>query len=349
MSILPKRHPAGIALIIVMLVITVLGMLAAVFINSMKVETSLARNVGYESDMLWLGVSGVELGRYVLGQQMLIPEERSFDALDQVWAGGPGGTNELLADIQLRQVKLGPGMFSVDIIDMERKFNINFAPPELVDRALNLIGVDSLASGEIVASLEDWRDRDTLIRINGGESDYYLGLEPAYYAKDGPLDDITELLRIKGISREVFWGLNRVGLAIPESAMQPGPIGLDASVAPLEGLGLVDFFNCSGRPQININTASPETLQLLPGIDPGTAMEIVRFREESPFHSVGELISVPGMLPQYVDALRRFCGVKSFEFEARVTIEMPPYRRVFVALLTRRSATSVQVMNVYWE
>jgi len=43
--------------------------------------------------MEWLGRSGVELARYVLAQQLNIPSESGYDALDQKM-GGRMGWNE---------------------------------------------------------------------------------------------------------------------------------------------------------------------------------------------------------------------------------------------------------------
>src|SRR4051794_30977695 len=108
----------GIALIIVMIVVIVLATLAGGFAYSMKVETKLARNSTYETDMEFLGRSGVELGRYVLAQQLRIPMEGSYTALNQKWAGGIS-TNELLANIELENNQLGQGKFSIHIEDME--------------------------------------------------------------------------------------------------------------------------------------------------------------------------------------------------------------------------------------
>ncbi|MCX6881604.1 MAG: hypothetical protein NTV12_03710, partial [Verrucomicrobia bacterium] len=75
MVILTPRKDRGIAIIIVMIVIVVLSVLAGGFAYTMKVETKLARNSSYESDMEFLGRSGVELGRYVLAMQLGLPGE----------------------------------------------------------------------------------------------------------------------------------------------------------------------------------------------------------------------------------------------------------------------------------
>src|SRR5881296_2962374 len=102
MRISTQTSPQGIALIIVMIVIIVLGILAGGFAYSMRVETTLARRANFDPDLEWLGRSGVEMGRYILAQQMTVPNE-PYDSLNQKWAGGPGSiysmTNEVLAQI----------------------------------------------------------------------------------------------------------------------------------------------------------------------------------------------------------------------------------------------------------
>jgi general secretion pathway protein K len=352
----------GIALIIVMLVIAALSVLAAGFAFSMKVETKLARNTQFESEMLWMAWSGVELSRYVLGQQLTIPGEQTFTALNQLWAGGPGGTNDLLADIQLENIELGPGRISVRIEDLERRFNVNFAPPEILERALELVGVDLLDAGTIIAAIEDWRDPDQDPRIGGAESDYYLSLPQPYWAKDGPIDDLSELLLVRGITPELYWGPGSTethGASMWPPRRETGPrfLGGAAASGPV---GLVDLFNAtSGRREININTASPAVLQLLPGIDANLAAGIVETRagpdgidgteDDTPFHTVGELINVPGMVPQFVQALQRLCTVQSRVFDVRVEIDVGQYQRTFLASLVRLGARQVIVMNGSWE
>lgn len=351
------RHPQGIALIIVMVVIFVLSVLAAGFAFSMKVETKLARNVSYESELLWLGRSGVELARYVLAQQLRIPNENSFDSLNQKWAGGPGSTNELLAEISLVDNELGMGRFSVEIEDLERRLNINLAPRELIERALGRLGCDARQTEIILDSLADWKDSNTEALFNGAETEDYLHEDTPYgphVAKDGAINDLEELLLVRGVTPELFWGANRLRAngQGPDTAMPPREAGG-------EGLGLVDVFSAAGASQINLNTASAEVLALLPGMDEHLAAEVVRLRagldgmdgteDDTPLHNVGELITVSRMLPQYVDVLRNFCGVRSHFFKVRVYVQVAQYERCYVALLQRQNERSVYVVQTYWE
>ena len=145
MKIPVQPKPRGIALVIVMIAIFVLSVMAAVFATSMKVETKLALNADHDQELLWLGRSGVELARWVLSEQMTIPNE-PYDALNQVWAGGPGGiaeSNSPLAGLSLDNYQVGDGTVSIKIVDLERKVNINTvnANPGELQQALTLMGV----------------------------------------------------------------------------------------------------------------------------------------------------------------------------------------------------------------
>lgn len=65
-----------------------------------------------------------------------------------------------------------------------------------------------------------------------------------------------------------------------------------------------------GDAPINVNTASAEELQRLPGIGPVTAQAIIAERTSSPFRSVSDLDKVKGIGPKTLEKLRPFVVVK---------------------------------------
>lgn len=359
--------PAGVALIIVMICITVLSILAAGFAYSMKVETKLAMNANSESELNSLGRSGVELARWVLAQQATIAQE-PFDALNQQWAGGPGSmltSNSPLAGVSLDNIQLGGGKFSVKITDLERKVNINIANPAMLqamlDRAMQLIGVDAGDAGPITAAIIDWMDGDQNEQIGGGGADTerYPEFGPPGLAKNGPIDDLSELLLVHGIKDrpDIYWGgvaTNHLPSAFQNKVgfQQPG-----GGVAAFD-VGLVDLFTPLSSGQININTASARVLQMLPFVDENVAAEIIRLRsgpdgfdgsdDDTPFRNPGELVNA-GLNNQVVGQITRYCTVRSRTFEVQVDAEIHGYHRYFYAILGRNGPRDVPVLTYHWK
>jgi general secretion pathway protein K len=345
-----KSHQ-GIALIIVMIVITVLTILAGGFAYSMKVETKLASNSSYENDLEWLGRSGVEFGKYVLGQQLTVPVDGAYDALNQKWAGGPGGTNDPLTELSMENNKLGSGTFTVHITDLESRWNINMAGEPFLQQALELIGVPAQDRPTIVESILDWREPGERPRLNGAKDKFYSQFEPKYFCKKGPIDDLAELLLVRGVTPEIYWGGGAPGGAA--AANLAATYGHASS-----GVGLVHLFTPFSTGLINPNTASADVLQLIPGIDPGIAQEILRTRrgldgqdgteDDLPFHNPRE-ISAPGLPPQALAAMSRFFTTRSTHFQVVVDARIGRYTRRFVALVRRNSRQDIQTLYFHWK
>ncbi len=342
-------------MIIVMVVIVFLGILAGGFAYSMKVETQLARNANSETDLEWLGRSGIELARYVLSQQMQLTP---YDSLNQKWAGGPGNSNDILAAISLDNVQLGPGTVTVKILDMDRKLNINLASPDILQRALTLMNVNASDFSLLTDAIQDWIDPDEQPKLSGAETDYYLSLDTPYYAKNGPLDDISELLMIRGITPEIYWGA--AGPHHDPKAVQSATpaVWSPSQVSSYTG-GFVDLFCVLSGGQININTASADVLQLLPGIDENMAREVVRGRsgpdgsdgteDDTPFMNPNELGRAQGMPPQFVQQMARFCGVRSIAFEVQVEAQIGSVKRRYTGVVRRNNQRDLPLLYLYWE
>jgi type II secretory pathway component PulK len=353
MKICVQTKPRGIALIIVMIAILVLSGMAAEFALSMKVETKLAQNAENEEQLLWLGRSGVELARWVLAQ-----EKCPYDSLNQIWAGGPGAdceTNGPLAGMSLDNYEIGDGTVSLKIVDLERKMNINTASPAVLQQALNLMGVSADEMSIISDSILDWIDTDDAPHLSGAESDYYQRLTPPYYAKNAPIDDLSELLLVRGISEhpEIYWGGSDPNHP-PSAFHHKLGFGTSFNQAPDYPFGLKDVFTPLSNGKININTADANVLQMIPGVDEAIAQNIIKVRNgpdgagDMPFTSVNQLVMAE-LNPQLVSQLGRICTTRSSTFEVHVTARVGDSKREYIAILFRNSGTDIQVLSFYWK
>jgi general secretion pathway protein K len=347
-----KPAGRGIAIIIVLMVIMVLGALAAGFALSMRVELKLAARSNFRGELEWLARSGVEFARYILVQQTRLntgPEDR-VSSLKQLWAGGTGITNELLAGFSLKDNQLGEGKFSVTITDLDRKININNVDQELLRQTLIALNVDVAEVSTIVSSFLDWRDIDPkgITPPSGAESDYYLSLDPPYEAKNGLLDHISELLLVKGVTPQLYWGA-----AYKPSNQEEDP-GAETLTYPL---GLVDVFTTISSGKININTAGTNVLSLLPGFTGDIADQVVIRRagldgvegtnDDMPFLSLSQLVEI-GVSQAFVPQLSAFMDVVSRAYEVEIKVELHNVTKTFVAVIVGGpGAPNYQIITFY--
>ena len=352
-----RLHPQsdGIALLIVMCAIFVLSILAAGLAFSMKVESKLAVSTDTNQRLIWLGRSGAELACWVLAQEATL---QPYDSLNQRWAGGPGGlgeTNSALAGIDLSHYQIGDGFVSVKIVDLERFANINTAPTPEITQALTLMGVDAGSISVVSDSIQDWVQPGDAPRIAGAKTDYYLGLNPPYNCKEAPMDDLSELLLVKGIwdHPEIYWG----GAATnhPGASFQHHLGFGNAGEAPNYPFGLVDLFTPFSSGKININTADANVLQLIPGVDNNVADSILKIRagpdgvagteDDTPIpNPEGALQGAGDQNPKVGGAA---CTIRSTTFKVTVTAQIGNYKRDFNAILYR-AGRNIQVVSFYW-
>jgi general secretion pathway protein K len=358
-----QQAESGIAMVIVMISILVLGSLAAIFAMSMKVETKLARNANSEAELEWLGRSGVEYARWVLANSLLNPME-PYDSLDQPWATGSGflgPTNAPLAEVQ-KTFTLGHGTVTWSITDCESKFNINSPEPVLqpaLNQALTLMGVAPGEATPIENSILDWIDPDDRTHPEGAETEYYQSLDPPYVAKNGPIDDISELLLIKGITPEIYYGLSATNFQPTYYTQNRNLFGRGALPNPTITVGLKSLFTPLSDGKLNINTASAEVLQILPGVDSMIAEAIVSGRAGSsdpgapgmtgPYRSPNEISRMPNIPREIVGQIGQFCDVRSKTFEVHVRADIGGYGRDFYAVLGRNNQRDVQILSFYWK
>jgi len=237
-----RRDERGFALLAVILVLALLSVVVTEFAFSVRLETSMVR--AYRD-----GILGRNLAE--AGVQQAIREILTDSNVQGLDDGGqvvfytlpPGGTEaQRLPSLTREHVPLGAGEFSYRILDEESRLNINSGQTARTQRLLQAMGIDKNERDTITDSIEDWRDANDTARPAGAESEDYLKLPVPYRARNANIQDIAELLQIKGITPEIYHGTaERPGLASIVTAWGPSTLNLNTASAPaLAAMGFSD-------------------------------------------------------------------------------------------------------------
>jgi general secretion pathway protein K len=351
-----RRTPQrGIALVIVLLMVMAMAIIVGTFSYSMKVESRLAFQTDASGELNWLGLSAVEYAKWFMAQEQRVPGQQSFSGLNQRWAGGPGPmdlADDPLQGLSLSNVEIGPGRVSIRIIDQERRININQADAIQLETALNRSGAPGESGEVLAAALKDWTDPDDFVTSGGGaESAYYLSLDPPYRAKNGPIDDIYELLKIKGITPAQFFG------GPSASGRRTGaksPLGQAVGSGATDSVGLVDLFCAISSGRVNVNTAPEAVLEVVLRGDSTLAHHILQVRsgpdqtdgteDDEPARNDADIGRLLGPVsPGQVSAQSRLTAL-SATFEVEIEATLGRSRARFVALIQRRGVRDFQTL-----
>jgi len=173
---------------------------------------------------------------------------------------------------------------------------------EMWNQMLSLY-VDDQQADEISDAIVDWTDEDDLHMLNGAESDYYMGLTPPYPARNGPFYSIEELLLVRGITEEMFYGTwDKPGLA-DMLDMQPG-----------------------NRRKFDLNSCSKGILMAFLEITSEEADQLIQIRREEGIENQDEIlnyVNVPD--PANLNYFFPITG-RIFTVRATATINQSPAR-----------------------
>ena len=319
-----KNNENGIALILVMWVMVLLIALGTEFALSMKTEVNTTRNFKEDAETYYLAKAGMNLA------QAEILSDAQFHSWteDKGYIFGPVATDTKDEGTQQQSAEeleapeppartdlpLGKGFIQYSIHDENGKININTATRNILIKALEANGMPLGSERDtIVDSILDWIDEDERHRLNGAESDYYRGQSPAYSSKNGPLDSLEELLKIRGVTRELFYGSEEYDSQEPSSAENPS--------------GLTRIFTVQKVTQFNPNTAERAVLEIM--YPEAQVDEILAKKEERGWYNNSKSTH--------------------FRVEATGTFEHSPTQHTIVAIIEKQSTgDKATLLTRFW-
>ncbi len=210
--------------------------------------------------------------------------------------------------------------------DESTRLNVN-ALVEL-DKLMENAGRDLLMglpgmTEDVADAILDWMDEDDESREYGAESDYYQELTPPYYAKNGPLDTVEELLLVRGVTPQLLFGsdTNRNGMVdthevnqlASQGSVMPGTAATAAGTSAVDSslgsmdrgwLGYLTLYsqeknvNSLGEPRIDLNMDDLEALyeSLAAALNEDWAKFVVLYRQNGAYDGseAGEDVATVG-------------------------------------------------------
>lgn len=217
------KHQGGIALITAVLVVALAVIAATAVLTSGHLAIQRATTL-QDSEKAWWYAAGVE--DWVRSGLQRDAEETRIDSLDELWA-------QPVDFLPIEQ-----GFLSGRVLDQQGLFNLNnlgVRDPETFrqyvlqfERLLAALpDVDPFIAKPLAQAIRDWVDTDQEPEVpDGSEDTDYLILDPPYRAANRPMQSVTELLAVKGMSKELYVRLRDYVTVLPQV---PSPININTA------------------------------------------------------------------------------------------------------------------------
>ena len=306
-----QKAERGIALMLVLWVLTLLSIMVFEFCYTMRIEATITKNFKEGERSYFLAQAGIS--RAVIEivkaksavkkfkgskESMVEDEEKDTDEEEEE-------SEEWKPREEPYTFPFEDGECEVKIGDEGSKINLNWiAKKAKSDRKLltdifeNSFGLEGEERDIIVDSIIDWVDKDHNHLINGAEDEYYESLEDPYECRDGDFVVTEELLLVRGVTEEIYYGRDLSSrehdeLIEEESAFLIKELeqGLEEGEGRSVGKGLSELFTVFSNKnsiKININDAPYSLLMSVPGMTDDVARKIMELRREEEFENISD-------------------------------------------------------------
>lgn len=267
----------GLVLVAVLWLKVILIAIVAVVSQSSRLDFKVRALGTEELRCRWASRAGVEKAVAILNE-----DTKESDSLTDLWSDN----DEDLNDIDLERCR-----FTVHVIDEASKLNINTATKNQLLELPNMLE-------DVADAIIDWRDNNDSVSGLGVEGEYYETLTYGYRIRNGPLRTLRELLLVRGVTEELFYGEDTNFNGILDYNERDGDESPPADDGDDElDPGWIAYLTCysydnntdaEGSARININQGDERQLQSSLGINASQARWIVENRSHN---SIADLIN----------------------------------------------------------
>jgi len=223
---------------------------------------SLANTVLGETDRTSTEVDGLRC--YYLASGAI---HRAY--LQELWSFSGSPQRKIPLGTMELNYRFESGNARVEIIPETAKLDVNAVQVQDLFRLGVALGIDPERAQGIAAAIDDWRKPSP---VATAFDSYYLSLRPSFRGSHASIQEIEELLRVRGVTPDIFYGTY-----VP--VQDDGNLG---NMRLVQRPGLVDCLSVFGtKDRVDINTAQPAVLAAV-GVTPYAISAILQQRRAGP-------------------------------------------------------------------
>ncbi len=178
------KNQKGVALVLVLWVLSLLMIMAGSFALTMRRETTVAAVIKNNAEAKAVAESGI-----AIAEKMLLNSD-----INKAWKAD-GSIYEILANHAKIRIRLEAETGKIDL---------NKADPVLLQKLMVNAPVDEEFQSKLVGAILDWRDADDLVNLNGAEKAEYQDAGLSYEPRNKPFESVEELQLVLGMDKTVF-------------------------------------------------------------------------------------------------------------------------------------------------
>ena len=174
----------GFALLVVIMVLLLTSFLASQLSLDVRTEQRLAANAKERDRAAILAEAGFNIALFrVMDKPIDLEAESEYGLL----VPGRQYTHPLKG-----------GQVQYHAVNESGKIDLNAGDPRLLELFLRHRKLSLAQASVVLDALQDWRDPDNLLRLNGAEQEYYMNLPEPYIPRNGRIEDPGEFFLLRG-------------------------------------------------------------------------------------------------------------------------------------------------------
>lgn len=294
----------GVALITVMLILALATILAVSMSSRQQLDIHRSANV----------INFEQSYQYILGAEKWAEQYLKRDLSDNK----TDSFNDDWATV-LPPLPIEGGSMSGQVEDLQARFNINNLVQNgkvqkiYVDRFKQLL-VNLELNEDLASVIVDWLDPNEQVGFLGAEDNEYLNLSPAYRASNQSMEDVSELLLVKGMDIESY------------EKLRP--------------------FVCvlKSETNINVNTATAEVLSsIVKNMSVEDANELIKERNKDIFEKIEDFLQHPLLKQKKIK--NEGLSVSSNYFQLNSTAQIERISVDYTSIIHRQSDGSTSIIK----